>query len=104
MMDVISMLHKDKKFKHLNEGIQAGQFFMSIQADSHHYCEPRADLPPYMFYSFEVAIYGNVPESIKQKFRGFEACPGDEDTIYYGFMPTNALQMLYEMLLTWEDF
>jgi len=98
MLDVISMIHRDTQLTNgrLNDFVDAGRFKMSIQAGVGYQCSPKIDgLAPYLYDTFEVAVYPFPPKHIDMKFSGYKMH-------IYGNVPKNVLQKLYEMLCAEE--
>lgn len=97
MPDAISQIHLECKGSNgrLKDNVNAGNFQMSIQMGDGYACDPRIDgLAPYLYDTFEVAVYPYVPKPIAMKFASWKM---DELDIYLN-LPKKELQILYDML------
>ena len=101
MRDVVSMLHRGFPLNpSLFDPIEVGGFVLSIQASHCHHCSPRKDLPPYLYYEMEIAIYENckntTPPIIKKTLHHkWEPCGR-----FYSYVTTKELQWIYDTLET----
>lgn len=101
MPDVISLLHRGFKLNpELFDSVEVGKYCLSIQGSHCHHCSPRKDLPAYMYYEMEIAIYRDqsrkaiIPIEIMQKLHHkYEPCGN-----FFSYVTVDELQWIYEML------
>jgi hypothetical protein len=101
MPDVISLLHRGFKLNpDLFDPIEVGNYRLSIQGSHFHHCSPRKDLPAYLYYEMEIAIYEDkpgrtvIPTEIMEKLRyKYEECGN-----FFSYVTVSELQWIYDII------
>lgn len=91
--------------------IMAGNYKLSIQGSTGHYCSPRETIHPSRYYTMELAIFrlkGGFlkvsKSSILRKFERYdELCeradgPMSGTTVVFGYVPIDLIEDLYQYL------
>lgn len=108
---VIKELLKQKEGSKSNDDyrrltrIDAGEYYLSIQGSSGHYCDPRETLHVEYYNEMEIAIFDKEGEWVKpsdEVLKGFdryneliERADGSESCTVYGYVKVELINALY---------
>lgn len=94
------------------KAIKAGNYYLSVQGSSSHYCTPRESLPVDLYTEMELAIFDengsmvgiNKDELLKQ-FERYDELVSHADGLnsiapIYGYVPVDLLNDLYNFMIT----